>query len=191
MTKIRRKALIALGSNENSAWGDRAETIQKASQEIEKLSLSRARLSSSYATPAFPAGAGHEFVNAAMVIVSDLEPAEILAALHRIEADAGRARHVRWGQRTLDLDLIACAADVIPDIATFEHWRDLPLEVQTTTAPECLILPHPRLQDRAFVLVPLADVARDWSHPVSGLTVGEMLAALPASDRRQVRRLNP
>jgi 2-amino-4-hydroxy-6-hydroxymethyldihydropteridine diphosphokinase len=58
----------------------------------------------------------------------------------------------------------------------------LPPEDQARLAPDRLILPHPRLQDRAFVLVPLADVAPDWRHPLSGLSVDQMLQALPAED---------
>ena len=57
------------------------------------------------------------------------------------------------------------------------------------STPDRLILPHPRLQDRAFVLVPLSDVAPDWVHPRLGLTVGQMLAALPDADREAVRPL--
>jgi len=160
-------------------------------QEVEKLSLSPSKQSALYATPAFPAGAGADFVNAAIVISTDLPPSEILAALHEIEANADRVRRTRWGQRTLDIDLIGCAAEVLPDPATFAQWRDLPLTDQMATAPDRLILPHPRLQDRAFVLVPLVEVAPDWRHPVSGLTVVEMLAELPAKDRQEVVRLNP
>jgi 2-amino-4-hydroxy-6-hydroxymethyldihydropteridine diphosphokinase len=66
---------------------------------------------------------------------------------------------------------------------------ELPADAQATQVPDGLILPHPRLQDRAFVLVPLADVAPDWCHPVLGRTVREMLAALPEADRRAVKRL--
>ncbi|MCA3440866.1 MAG: 2-amino-4-hydroxy-6-hydroxymethyldihydropteridine diphosphokinase, partial [Rhodobacter sp.] len=58
--------------------------------------------------------------------------------------------------------------------------------LQAQTAPDRLVLPHPRLQDRAFVLVPLADIAPRWRHPVLGLTVSQMLKALPEADRRAV-----
>lgn len=89
--------------------------------------------------------------------------------------------------RTLDLDLIAFGQTVLPDPATHGHWRDLPMEDQRRFAPDRLILPHPRLQDRAFVLIPLCDVAPDWPHPVTGRTIAQMAAALPASDTAEVR----
>ena len=71
---------------------------------------------------------------------------------------------------------------VLPDAQTHRRWRELAPEDQARQAPDQLILPHPRLQDRAFVLVPLADVAPDWRHPLSGLSVDQMLQALPAED---------
>ena len=149
------------------------------------------RLSRFFATPCFPAGAGPDYVNAAAVIVpaEGMQPADVLAALHQIEAAFGRSRLSRWGMRTLDLDLLACGAQVLPDAGTQTRWRDLSPEDQPREAPDQLILPHPRLQDRAFVLVPLADVAPDWRHPVLHLTVAEMLAALPQADRDAVRSL--
>ncbi len=110
----------------------------------------------------------------------------ILAALHRIEARFGRARSERWGMRTLDLDLLAMGALVLPDAATAAHWRDLAPMDQIAATPDRLILPHPRIQDRAFVLVPLADVAPRWRHPSLGLTVAQMLRRLPPADRRAV-----
>ena len=135
-----------------------------------------------YATPAFPAGAGPDFVNAAIRLETQKSPAEILAILHAIEAEAARTRTKRWGQRTLDLDLIACGDAVLPDVAGFAQWHGLVPEKQGEIAPDQLILPHPRVQDRAFVLVPLADVAPDWVHPVLGQSVLQMRNARPQDE---------
>ena len=74
----------------------------------------------------------------------------------------------------------------MPDLKTYEYWRDLPLEVQKTAVPPELVLPHPRLKERAFVLVPLLDVAPDWCHPVSGESVREMHDALSEAARAEV-----
>lgn len=139
-----------------------------------------------FQTPAFPAGSGPDFVNGAIVVQTALAAPEVLAQLHRIESDFGRVRESRWGPRVIDLDLIAYDDLVLPDLAGQKAWMDLPLDQQLTQAPTDLILPHPRMQDRSFVLGPLADVAPDWVHPVLGLSVVEMLAARPVSERAEV-----
>ncbi len=112
-----------------------------------------------------------------------------MSRLHAVESQFGRKRVQRWGMRTLDIDLLAFGDSVLPDPETHDFWRKMPAESQVGTTPETLILPHPRLQDRAFVLVPLADVAPDWVHPRTGLSVREMLAALPQADRDAVTPL--
>jgi 2-amino-4-hydroxy-6-hydroxymethyldihydropteridine diphosphokinase len=74
----------------------------------------------------------------------------------------------------------------LPDAETQDAWRDLSLEEQVQKAPDRLILPHPRVQDRAFVLVPLGDVAPDWVHPCLGRSVAEMRDALPKEALEEV-----
>ncbi|HEV8034019.1 2-amino-4-hydroxy-6-hydroxymethyldihydropteridine diphosphokinase [Yoonia sp.] len=182
-------ALICLGSNEESAWGDAMATVQKAMLKVGALSELPAKSSALYATPAFPAGAGPDFVNAAMAIFTTLSPSALLEHLHRIEAAAGRERTKRWGQRTLDLDLIAVGDGILPDAETYAYWRDLSLQEQMIETPSQLILPHPRMQDRAFVLVPLCDVAPDWRHPVLGRSVARICADLPLAARAEVTPL--
>ncbi|MFU8823033.1 2-amino-4-hydroxy-6-hydroxymethyldihydropteridine diphosphokinase [Yoonia sp.] len=181
--------LISAGSNQNSVWGDPETTLSAAIRLLAPLALGDVRCSPFYATDAFPPGAGPDFVNAAAAFETQQSAADILAVLHRIEAAAGRSRAIRWGQRTLDLDLVAVGDNVIPDDQTHDHWRNLPLYAQTSIAPDQLILPHPRLQDRSFVLVPLADIAPDWQHPLLGLTVTQMRDLLAAEARASVRRI--
>jgi 2-amino-4-hydroxy-6-hydroxymethyldihydropteridine diphosphokinase len=78
---------------------------------------------------------------------------------------------------------------VLPNAKVWQHWADLAPDQQSKVAPDQLILPHPRLQDRAFVLVPLADIAPDWRHPMRGQTVLQMLHACPQSEIDAVRPL--
>ncbi|MFN6978743.1 MAG: 2-amino-4-hydroxy-6-hydroxymethyldihydropteridine diphosphokinase, partial [Gemmobacter sp.] len=112
-----------------------------------------------------------------------------LRALHAIEASHGRVRAQRWGMRTLDLDLLALGQAIRPDAGTQTLWRRLPPEAQVRAVPDRTVLPHPRLADRAFVLVPLAEVAPHWRHPLTGRSVAEMLAALPVSAHDGMARL--
>lgn len=180
------QCLIAIGGNVPSAAGGPAETLRAALEVLRHEGADVVASSRLYRTPCFPAGAGPDYVNGAAVLRFDGGAQEILALLHRVEAAFGRERVRRWGQRTLDLDLIAVGHQVQPDPETFAAWRDLPPEAQISAAPEQLILPHPRVQDRAFVLVPLAEVAPGWVHPVLGKSVQEMLEALPQADRNAV-----
>lgn len=185
--------LIALGGNTASAAGPPAKTLMAALAVLSEVGFPVLAQSRFWQTPCFPVGAGPDFVNAcAQLAVDPLMtdgPQAVLAALHQVEARFGRTRAARWSSRTLDLDLLAIGDRVLPDAATQDAWRMLAPDLQMTRTPDRLILPHPRLQDRAFVLVPLAEIAPDWRHPRLGLTVTAMRDALPAADRAALQPL--
>ena len=184
---VEANALIAFGSNVKSIWGNPKLTIQKSILEVAALLGGQVETSRFFATPAFPAGVGPDFVNAAIRVTTTYDAQQILEILHAVEAAAGRERVIRWGQRTLDLDLIALGDEVLPNQERHAYWRDLPAAKQAEIAPEQLILPHPRVQDRSFVLVPLADIAPNWVHPILGLTTLEMRDSRPDEELASVR----
>ena len=181
-----RLALLAFGSNQPSNKGNSRETVMWAMADLSDRIGTPIRKSRLYKTPAFPAGAGPDFVNAAVSFEIDWSPANILELCHDMEATAQRTRESRWGQRTLDVDFIGFGGAILPDLPTYLSWRELPLEQQMEKAPSRLILPHPRLQDRSFVLVPMMDVAPDWEHPILQMTTRQMLALRPDEEKASV-----
>lgn len=189
--RIGAPALVALGANLPFEGEPPEVTLRTALKALSAEGLTVLAVSRFFATPCFPAGAGPDYVNAAAVLDAppEIDATSIMQRLHSVEAYFGRRREQRWGMRTLDLDLVAMGDSVLPDAATQDAWRNLAPADQARQAPERLILPHPRLQDRAFVLVPLADVAPDWVHPRLGLTIRQMLDALPAQEREAVKPL--
>jgi 2-amino-4-hydroxy-6-hydroxymethyldihydropteridine diphosphokinase len=191
--RVNGPVLIALGANLPVAGREPADTLRDALDALPAEGLDVLRASRFYATPCFPPGAGPDYVNAAARLSPDpgMDARAVLAALHRVEARFGRERAQRWGMRTLDLDLVAMGGLILPDPATAAAWRALPPEHQVAATPDRLILPHPRLQDRAFVLVPLAEIAPRWRHPALGLTAAALRDRLPRADRAAVRALVP
>ncbi|HYJ36036.1 MAG TPA: 2-amino-4-hydroxy-6-hydroxymethyldihydropteridine diphosphokinase [Rhizomicrobium sp.] len=150
--------LIALGANLPSTAGPPAATLKSALDRLADQGVKIRSVSSFYESPAWPDPADPKFVNAVAVVETALQPVELLALLHGIETAYGRLRSTENAPRILDLDLLDYDGRLISDGVT---------------------LPHPRLAQRAFVLVPLAEIAPAWRHPVTGQSVGELLDGLP------------
>ena len=179
-------ALVALGANLANGRDGPAHTLAKSLHLLSEKSVFSINTSRMFRTPAVPAGSGPDYVNAAARFRWSGSPEALLDLLHGIEVDLGRTRGARWGARVIDLDLIALGDAVRPDAATQAAWAALPMDRAALDLPDRLILPHPRLADRSFVLMPLADVAPDWRHPLTGHDVASMLASRPAEERAAI-----
>ena len=145
-------AYIGIGSN----LGDKLSQCEKAVSEI--LSIDRHRLlakSSLFKTEPVGYISQDWFVNAVLKIETDLEPTELLRKLKSIESHLGRTETFRWGPRMIDLDIL--------------FFDDI--EIHT----EELQIPHPRIQERQFVLIPLAEIDQNFIHPVLKKTIRELL----------------
>lgn len=154
-----RLAAIALGSNLASQWGDPEGALQEAAKRVGQLGRTQA-ISSFYET--IPVGYTDQpnFLNAAMLLQTELEPQELISALLSIERDMGRIRTnaPAKGPRIIDLDLLLMG-DVVLDTPS-------------------LTLPHPAMTERRFVLEPLAAIAPELVDPRSGQTIADLLAQL-------------
>ena len=181
--------ILAIGSNQRLINSSSSDVLSTALSRIAVSVGPITSLSRFFRTPAFPKGSGPDFVNAALVVRAQGSANEILEKLHAIEHELGRVRETRWGQRTIDIDLIAVDQNILPDSETFKKWQLLPFSQQTKIAPDQLVLPHPRMQDRAFVLAPMMDLCPDWVHPVIQKSVSQMYDVLNGQDKAEVMPL--
>ena len=154
--------LIALGANLPSSYGSPVQTLAAAKVELEARGVKILQSSRTWLTEPVPFDEGQDwFHNEVIEVETELSPRDLLSLMHNIEKDFGRTRHKKNEARLLDLDLIA--------------YRDEVIE-----ADETIMVPHPRMHKRLFVLKPLEDIAKNWNHPIKQQTVAEMLQGLPA-----------
>ncbi len=157
--------LVALGSNISGPWGTPQQSVEYALQALNRDGLKLVEASRLLLTAPFGKPNQPPFVNAVANIETHLAPLALLQKLHAIEKEAGRRRKTRWGPRTLDLDII--------------DYHGL---VMTT---ENLVLPHPGIAERIFVLKPISELTEKWRHPTSHLSARVMLRKLKGYSQGQ------
>ncbi len=156
---------IALGSNLSNKIGDSQQIVQAAIAQLESHpEIEVIRVSRWYRTKAvtLPNSAPQpDYINGCAILKTTFTPLQLLQVLFCIEKNFGRERRERWGARTLDLDLLLYGDRCI-------------------NTPE-LVLPHPHMGDRAFVLIPLAEIAADLIHPVHKVAIAELCQKLTSN----------
>jgi len=156
---------IALGSN----TGDRLGNIRQAVMLLEERSLRISASSDVFETPPWGMENQPRFLNACVLAETDILPRALLELLLNIESDLGRIRRYKWGPREIDLDLLFYDDQVFNESG--------------------LVLPHPQMHRRAFVLVPLVQIAPGWRHPVLGKSIRELAGSLDACSIIRITRL--
>jgi len=153
--------LLGLGGNLPSKAGPPDATISAAIEALDQAGVKIIKRSRLYRTAPVPVSAQPWFANGVHAVRAKLPPRDLLALLHKIEAEFGRERREVNGARSLDIDLLA---------------YDGKVRAGGDGEP---ILPHPRMTQRAFVLLPLREVAPRWRHPITGESVKRLIAMLP------------
>jgi 2-amino-4-hydroxy-6-hydroxymethyldihydropteridine diphosphokinase len=154
-----RGVFIALGANLPSEIGSPQQTLEVTLQRLQERRVTVVARSPWYASEPVPPSDQPWFINGVAEVATDMKPSELLALLHEIEASLGRVRVKRWEARVVDLDLL-----------------DYRGRIDAGPSP---ILPHPSMTVRAFVLLPLRDIAPHWRDPVGGRDVQSLIEALP------------
>jgi 2-amino-4-hydroxy-6-hydroxymethyldihydropteridine diphosphokinase len=151
--------ILAIGANLPSPFGSPRQTVERALDALAAAGLTLLARSRWYESAPVPPSDQPWYVNGVVALATERSPGELMALLHGIEASFGRIRRQRNEARVLDLDLIA--------------YDELVL-----SGPQSPILPHPRMHERAFVLLPLAELAPEWRHPKSGEPIKALIERL-------------
>lgn len=169
------RLLLALGANISGVWGGPRETSIRACDELAQAGLRTVRASRIYATVPLGPGRQAPYVNGVLLLQARLAPAALLRLIKQIERRAGRRFGRHWGPRCLDIDILDYGGRRL-------GWPPRRRERGR------LVLPHPEMHRRAFVLVPLLEVAPHWRHPVLGIGARGLLARLGRRGRYGIRQ---
>ncbi|MCC3860655.1 2-amino-4-hydroxy-6-hydroxymethyldihydropteridine diphosphokinase [Pseudemcibacter aquimaris] len=162
--------LIGLGSNlTTDEFATSKEILEAAMDMLAQRGVEILKRSAFYETEPVPKSDQPWFCNAVVSVETKMGAIDLLKLLHDIEHDLGRVRRKRWEARIIDLDLLSYNDEIFP---SRDEWES---EAQNIN-PEHAIIPHGRLHERDFVLIPMMDICPDWQHPVLGKTTEKMLA---------------
>lgn len=179
--------LIAIGSNLTGPWGSPAETAAKAVGQLDSHAVTVTRTSRYYRTAAVGPGNQDSYVNLLVCVQTHLPPPALLRVLHGVEHAAGRTRGARWRARALDLDLVAYHQVILG----WGRSRDLSEMADARSRLGQIVVPHPRLHLRPFVVRPLLDLAPMWHHPVTGESAANLWQKLQRRSEGRILTVIP
>ncbi len=182
--------IIGMGSNQDYRDKTPIKILNEVKDRMIESGIIINYQSAYYQSPAFPDATKPDFTNCVVEADFSGTPDQLLWEIQKLENQLGRNRNERWGQRTCDLDILGIGNLVLPSIEKFNYWASLDFSLQLNSIPNELIIPHPRIQDRAFVLKPLVSILPNWKHPVLHKTVSEMLEVLPDKAKKSVVEIN-
>ena len=160
-------AYLALGSN----LGNKISNIEKAKLELEKYKIQILKSSSNYLSESWPDPSMPEYINIIVKIKTSLTPLKLLKICNLIELKLGRDRLKKNAPRTCDIDIIDYNKMILNE------------------NKQQLILPHPRMSKRNFVLLPLFEIEKSWKHPKSKINIVNLINSLPVKDLRSIKQI--
>lgn len=169
-TVSNRSFVLGLGGNVPSLWGNPVESLARALSELERSGLAVVGCSPLFETRPFGTLRQPSYVNAVAIVGGSIAPAALLRLLKSLERRAGRRAGPRWGPRPLDIDIL-------------DHGGRRSSAMAMDSLDRRLVLPHPGIARRGFVLVPLVAIAPRWRHPVLGVSAADLLRRRPALRR--------
>ena len=158
---------LAIGSN----LGNKVNNVEVAKVELEKYRITILKSSSNYLSESWPDTSKPNFINIVIKIKTNLTPLALLKICNLVELKLGRVRHKKNAPRTCDIDII----DYDKKILNEKNGQ--------------LILPHPQINKRNFVLLPLFEVEKSWKHPKSKITIVNLINSLPVKNLRSIKQI--
>ena len=159
-----RSIYLGIGSN----LGNKKDNIEKAKFELNQMNIKILQSSSYYESLSWPNPKNPKFLNIVIEVTTNLKPQKLLKKCKEIEVKLGRKKSVKNSPRTCDIDIIDY------------NKRKITSEI---------ILPHPRVQSRNFVLLPLFEINKDWIHPISKHSIKRLILSLPNRDIRSIKQI--